>query len=442
MKAYIPDFENVNTGERRYEDDDFIEPDDWNIILALNRVQTLAGDSNFSDAFMEKSKNPLAFLRNKLSMTDFQLIILSIAFESTRSIALRTIAEYIGCTYLTLLEHNNELDDLVNRRWIKRCLSYDKEPSIIIGGNVTDTLLQNSSILPETNDEDVSEETPISNTQSFDEEDSQQLISNLIIHNDIVEKHLEYNHEDKCQIDELVNLLGKDKFDIIQKSLYERGFHKGITCVLYGEPGTGKTESVFQIAKKTGRDIMEIDISAIRNKFVGETERNVKKIFADYREACEKSESTPILLFNEADAIFCNRTKNVGSALEKMENAMQNILLNELDRFDGILIVTTNMTVNFDEAFERRFLYRIQLHVPSAEIRTRIWRQMLPEIDENAAANIAANYPFTPGQIENIARMALVDSIIKNQEIDNRVIESLCKKESAKHITRMAISGF
>lgn len=442
MKAYIADYENRRPGERGYEDDDFVEPEEWNIITAMNRVQTLAGDSNFSDAFMEKSKNPLAFLRKKLNMTDFQIVMMSITFESTRPVMMCSIAEYIGCTYLTLLEHNNEFDDLVVRGWIKRCVVYENEPAISIGDNVKAAFLQNSCDISKTNDESVIQETPISNTQSFDEEDSRQPCATLICHKDIREKHLEYDKEDKCHIDGLINLLVKDKFDIIQKSLYERGFHKGITCVLYGEPGTGKTESVFQIAKKTGRDIMEIDISAIRNKFVGETERNVKKIFADYREACEKSELTPILLFNEADAIFCNRTKNVGSALEKMENAMQNILLNELDRFDGILIVTTNMTINFDEAFERRFLYRIQLHIPSAEIRTRIWRQMLPEIDENAAADIAANYPFTPGQIENIARMALVDSIIKNQEIDNRQIESLCKKESAKHMTRMAISGF
>ena len=76
---------------------------------------------------------------------------------------------------------------------------------------------------------------------------------------------------------------------------------------------------------------MEIDISSIRSKYVGETERKLRRIFADYREACRESELAPILLFNEADAIFCNRNKNPNSALDKMENAMQNILLNELE---------------------------------------------------------------------------------------------------------------
>ena len=442
MKAYIADYENRRPGEREYEDDNFVDPDEWNIILAMNRVQTLAGDSNFSDAFMEKSKSPLAFLRNKLNITDFQIVVLSIALESTRPVMMSCIADYIGCTYLTLLEHNNELNDLVNRGWINRCTAYENEPAIHIGDNVKDAFLHNCSDIAKTNDEEVTHEPPISNTQSVDEEDSRQVCATLICHKDIREKHLEYNQEDKCYIDRLVNLLVKDKFDIIQERLYERGFHKGITCVLYGEPGTGKTETVFQIAKKTGRDIMEIDISSIRSKYVGETERKLRRIFADYREACRESELAPILLFNEADAIFCNRNKNPNSALDKMENAMQNILLNELEQLDGILIATTNMTINFDEAFERRFLYRIQLHIPPAEIRAKIWRLMLPEIDKPTAAHIAEIYPFSPGQIENIARMALIDSLINDKDIDNNVVESICKKESTKHITRLAISGF
>ena len=97
--------------------------------------------------------------------------------------------------------------------------------------------------------------------------------------------------------------------------------------MFYGAPGTGKTESVLQIARESGRDIMQVDISSVRNKWYGETEKQIKKIFTDYKDLVKQSKKTPILLFNEADAILSVRSElgSDSSSVGKTENAIQNI---------------------------------------------------------------------------------------------------------------------
>ncbi len=97
---------------------------------------------------------------------------------------------------------------------------------------------------------------------------------------------------------------------------------KGFACLFYGAPGTGKTESVLQIARQTGRDIMQVDIAGMRDKYVGESEKNIKAVFQNYRELCKKSEVMPILFFNEADALINKRTERIEHSVDKMDNAM------------------------------------------------------------------------------------------------------------------------
>ena len=181
----------------------------------------------------------------------------------------------------------------------------------------------------------------------------------LRLSTDIQEKELFFNAEEQEAVNRLVSLLQEENYTHIRERLAAYGMRKGFACLLYGAPGTGKTESVLQLARKTGRDVMAINIAQIKSKWVGETEKNIKEIFDRYRLYCQKCERAPILLFNEADAIISNRSTNVQTSVDKMENAMQNIILEELERLDGILIATTNLTCNMDPAFERRFIYNL-----------------------------------------------------------------------------------
>ena len=139
-------------------------------------------------------------------------------------------------------------------------------------------------------------------------------------------------------------------------------------------PGTGKTESVLQIAKKTGRDVLVINVEDVKSKWVGDSEKNIKEVFNRYRRLVNTNTdgNIPILLFNEADAILGIRKKGADNAVDKMENSMQNIILQEMENLDGIFIATTNLTENLDAAFERRFLYKINFTRPDKEARRAI----------------------------------------------------------------------
>jgi SpoVK/Ycf46/Vps4 family AAA+-type ATPase len=144
----------------------------------------------------------------------------------------------------------------------------------------------------------------------------------------------------------------------------------------------------------------------------GESEKIVKRIFENYRDQSEKREHEPILLFNEADAIFSKRRDTKNSSTDQTENAIQNILLQEMEDLSGILIATTNLETNFDKAFERRFLYKIRFEVPSAEARAEIWKSKLPELPVNTIRLLAERWILTGGQIDNISRKFLMNHVL------------------------------
>jgi len=250
-------------------------------------------------------------------------------------------------------------------------------------------------------------------------------------HNDIREKSLFFNATEQQQIDRLASLLSTDNLPSVQQRLEEQGMRKGFACLFYGGPGTGKTETVLQIARQTGRDLMQVDIAGLRDKYVGESEKNIKEVFARYRTLCKNCEVIPILFFNEADAIFGKRTTIGGTnpSIEKMDNAMQNIILQEVEDLDGILIATTNLTCNLDSAFERRFIYKVEFHKPDTDVKTKIWCSMLKDITEDEARQLAVHFDFSGGQIENIARKRTVDYILSGKFASLDEIEGYCRAE-------------
>ena len=248
-------------------------------------------------------------------------------------------------------------------------------------------------------------------------------------HDAIREKSLFFNTSEQEQIERLTSLLSTETLPSIQKRLEEQGMRKGFACLFYGAPGTGKTETVLQIARQTGRDLMQVDIAGLRDKWVGESEKNIKEVFARYRRLCQNSEVMPILFFNEADAIINKRTENVEHSVDKMDNAMQNIILQEIEDLDGILIATTNLTSNLDKAFERRFLYKVEFHKPDTDVKTKIWRSMLKDISADDARQLASHFDFSGGQIENIARKRTVDYILSGKYASFDEIEGYCRSE-------------
>ena len=245
----------------------------------------------------------------------------------------------------------------------------------------------------------------------------------------ITEKKLFFSRELEEQLSLLRNSLDKDYYEGLCARLEENNLPKGIAVLLYGEPGTGKTESVMQIAKATGRAIMHVDISETKTCWFGESEKLIKKVFTDYRRLCEKSKVKPILLFNEADAVFSKRKDVNSGSVAQTENAIQNIILEEMENLDGILIATTNLADNLDGAFERRFLFKIRFDKPTVEAKRNIWISKLPSLSVEDAHTLASSYEFSGGQIDNIVRKALMQEVIKGEKPTLNSLVTMCSEE-------------
>jgi SpoVK/Ycf46/Vps4 family AAA+-type ATPase len=205
----------------------------------------------------------------------------------------------------------------------------------------------------------------------------------------------------------------------------------GLNILLYGTPGTGKTELVQQLARETGRDIFVVDMSQIRDKFVGESEHNLANLFYTYRNYVRRMKKAPILFCNECDAIFGTRMERTERSVDKMENALQNILLEQMEKMEGIMICTTNLTSTLDKAFERRFLLKVQLPKPSNEARKQIWATMLPGLSEEQTSVLANRFDFSGGQIQNVTRKQIINSIFTGTDtMDFNHILDDCQAET------------
>lgn len=249
-------------------------------------------------------------------------------------------------------------------------------------------------------------------------------------HDDIRALELYYNEAEAKQIAELRSLLDQASFSSIQERLRANGMRGGFNCLFYGAPGTGKTETVYQLARATGRDVFKVDFSQMRDKYIGESEKNVKKMFDSYRILAKGSEIKPILLLNEADALITSRIGTPCHESEKMENTMQDIVLQEMEDLDGILIATTNLADNMDNAFERRFLYKVAFTKPEAPARAKIWKSLMPSLNEKDCNVLANDYPtFAGGQIENISRKALVSELLQGNRPSLEKLKEICDSE-------------
>ena len=560
-------------------EDDYKEPDTWTIITALNRVLDQAQDSELSDEFWASVKNPLAYLRGVLGLSDIQIVVMAMMIESGEPLSWKKMGNFLNCSRLMMMTYSEEIEEMVKKRWFvrKNSLNFGEyvETYDLARGLIT-ALRRNTTFVPEKID-GLTEQQFVDKLESHvdknlrdhhvnfsdDEEWMAQLVEanphlplcheimkfddihimSLLLmivfdyaqwegsdgeglqfdtiddlypeeyecdfmreklqdgnhplilcgyiehkcddgmannnqymlthkaktellsaykpsrsksrhvrnrqnrllkgHDAIQEKTLFFNESEQQQIERLTSLLSQENFLTIQQRLEEQGMRKGFACLFYGGPGTGKTETVLQLARRTGRDLMQVDIAGMRDKYVGETEKNIKAVFSRYRDLCRNSEVVPILFFNEADALFNKRSENIEHHVDKMENAMQNIILQEMETLDGILIATTNLTSNLDSAFERRFIYKVEFHNPNTDVKAKIWKSMLKDLSPEDARQLAMHFDFSGGQIENIARKRAVDYILSGKLATLDELEAYCRAELLSDKKgRRHISGF
>lgn len=253
--------------------------------------------------------------------------------------------------------------------------------------------------------------------------------SNIIPNETIKPKTLYYSPTEEEQVGFLERSLSEEHFHTLKDKLSEKGYAPGITAIFYGEPGTGKTETVYQLALHTQRNIVHVDISKIKSCWFGESEKLIKNIFENYKSILRNCDRVPILLFNEADAILGKRKDDMSGNLSQTENAIQNILLEEIERCEGILIATTNLHQNLDAAFERRFLFKVKFEKPTLENRIKIWQNKLPELPLSEVSELAALYDFSGGQIDNIVRKYEISKILETKRENVITVSKFCKEE-------------
>lgn len=557
---------------------DAVEPAEWTIVTALNYVIMKTRESHLNRKAWESCQAPFAYLKETLGLTDFQSLFVGIMADTGGSTTWRDFGNFLSCSRLPLMAHEEEMDDLVEKRWVARRRRRDDIDSFQLCKGVMTALSHNLVYVPEKMDgltiqelmgrleQHLSKCTDEYGFDILDEESwllqlcqanrqlpfceevlrheddinsvllllmmaydyaqwadsdneglSMDTINDIfpddfnvvmmcselrdgthdLIRKGLIEqkcvdgiadtecymltrtfkrdllgdykpsrskcsrtrtsrkdlkscltipaKEMYYNPADQEQIARLTSLLSPDSLPDVQQRLADKGMRKGIACLFYGAPGTGKTETVLQVARQTGRDIMQIDIAGMRDKYVGESEKNIKAVFDHYRDVCQQSKVLPILFFNEADGIFGKRSKMDGGnpSVEKMDNAMQNIILQELENLDGILIATTNLTCNLDDAFERRFLFKVEFHKPNNDVKAKLWSAMLAgDISDDDARSLADHYEFSGGQIENISRQCTIEFILSGRKPSFDDIENYCRHELLNAQKQRTVVGF
>ncbi|MBR0423666.1 MAG: ATP-binding protein [Clostridia bacterium] len=208
-----------------------------------------------------------------------------------------------------------------------------------------------------------------------------------------------------------------DKWGMDKKVLYGRG----LSMLFSGPSGTGKTMAAQVVANELGLEIYRVDLSKVVSKYIGETEKNLGEIF----ESAKKS--NVILLFDETDAIFGKRTE-VKDSHDKNANVETSYLLQKMEEYNGVTIMTTNFIGNIDKAFFRRINYVVHFTLPDAKLRKEIWQKMYPKetpISEDVDFDfLARHFEVSGGSIKNIV---ITSSFIAASESNEVKMEHIIK---------------
>lgn len=196
-----------------------------------------------------------------------------------------------------------------------------------------------------------------------------------------------------------------------------KSIHNSCIILLHGLPGTGKTYLAGVIANELKRPLIYIKANTLRDCYYGNTERIISALFGEMKELISVLKKSPVFLLNEADQIIHRRGGNLSHSCETTENAIQNIFLEELEAFPGILVITTNLVSNLDEAISRRIHYKLEVPFPDAAIRAQLWKIHLPHSIPGAAdiniKQLAETYAFSGGQISLIVHNACKQALLR-----------------------------
>ena len=205
---------------------------------------------------------------------------------------------------------------------------------------------------------------------------------------------------------DMIAMVGQ-RAQILERWGYQRhlGISRGVSALFSGEPGTGKTMAASVVASELGLELIRIDLSQVVSKWVGETEKNLGKIFDEAQDAAA------MLLFDEADALFGKRTE-VKSAQDRYANLEVNYILQRMETFDGVSVLTTNFESSIDQALQRRLNFRIRFPEPEVDERAELWRKLLPPetaLVDAPFERLAERFEMTGGYIKNaIVRAAVI----------------------------------
>ena len=208
-------------------------------------------------------------------------------------------------------------------------------------------------------------------------------------------------------LDSIREFIGRVKH---RRTVYESwGFEnrvatsRGLVALFYGPPGTGKTMVAGLIARELGLDLYRVDLARITSKWIGETEKNLAEVF----DAAEDGQA--LVLFDEADSLFAKRTE-VKSSVDRYANLEVNYLLQRLDSFEGVAILTTNLEGSIDNAFKRRMTLRLAFPFPDEDMRVRLWAAHIPPevptVGDFDFPDLARRFPMSGGYIRNSALRA------------------------------------
>lgn len=251
----------------------------------------------------------------------------------------------------------------------------------------------------------------------------------IISNKTIAKKELYFSYDTQVEMDKLQKMLSKDSYKQAAAILKHKKRNIAIQSLLWGPPGTGKTESVKQLALKSGRDIILFDSSKTISKWLGDSEKNFRAVFSEYNYIASVSSNVPILLLNEADSILSRRIEGSFSSVGKTENNVSNILLQAFEDMHGILLATTNLVDNLDPAFGRRFLFKTQILKPDAEARAKIWLASIAELKKNEAKILADNYEMSGAQIDNVVTKRNLAELYYEGDRGLSYIKKLCEEE-------------
>lgn len=250
----------------------------------------------------------------------------------------------------------------------------------------------------------------------------------IIDHKSIRPIPLQFTKGFDAERQQLSGLLGDERLRSYFSRLIAGGMIPGLQVMLTGAAGTGKTELVRQLARQSRRNLLIVRLEETRDKYFGENEKNISRLFAELKVTARTMSRLPIILFNEADSFFYARA-NRGNSLENLENSIVTQFLNELERFEGILFATTNYTALMDKAYDRRWAFKLNVPSPDTAVRQLLISKLFKDFAPAGALNsIAAKHAFAPAQLNNVYRKLI---LYKPDLCNAELIEKLLLQETS-----------